>query len=76
MHQYRLGADLLERSSVEKGLGVLVYNRVTTSQQCALGVKDSGVLVHQRVASIWLQAAHDPAVRSGGVLADQRLANS
>jgi len=26
MHQHRLGADLLERSSVEKDLGILVYN--------------------------------------------------
>ena len=45
VHQYRLGADLLERSSVEKGLGVLVYNRVTTSQQCTLAAKKAnGIL--------------------------------
>jgi len=35
MHQYRLGADLLERNSAEN-LGVLVGNRLTMSQQCAL----------------------------------------
>ncbi|PKU46608.1 rna-directed dna polymerase from mobile element jockey-like [Limosa lapponica baueri] len=38
-HQYRLGADLLENSSEEKDLGVLVDNRMTMSQQCALVAK-------------------------------------
>jgi len=36
MHQYKLGTDLLERSSVEKDLGVLAENRLAMSQQCAL----------------------------------------
>jgi len=31
MHQYRLGADLLERSSAKKDLGVLVANRLAMS---------------------------------------------
>ena len=42
MHQYRLGADLLERKSVEKDLGVLVGNRLAVSQQCALVAKKAG----------------------------------
>ena len=36
MHQYRLGYDLLERSSAEK---LLVPNRLIMYQQCALVAK-------------------------------------
>jgi len=45
MHQYRLRVDLLESSSVERNLGVLVDDRLTMSQQCALiAKKASGIL--------------------------------
>ena len=36
MHKYRLRAELLERSSEEKDLGVLVDNRLATTRQCAV----------------------------------------
>ena len=56
MRWFRLGADLLERNSAEKGLGVLVYNRLAMSQQCALVArKTSGILgwITKSVASRW-----------------------
>ena len=35
MHQYKLEADVLERSSAGKNLNVLVANRLAMSEQCA-----------------------------------------
>jgi len=53
-HQYRLGADLLQSSSVERDLDVLVDDKLTMSQQCALVAKKvSGMLgcIKRSVAS-------------------------
>jgi len=54
MHQYRLGVDRLQSSSVERDLGVLLDDRLTMSQQCVLVAKKAnGILgcIKRSVAS-------------------------
>ena len=45
MHQYRSRADLLERSSAEKDLGVLGDSRLAMSQKCALVAKKANSIM-------------------------------
>jgi len=54
MHQYRPGVDQLQSSSAERDLGVLVDDRLTMNQQCALVAKKAnGILgcIKRSVAS-------------------------
>jgi len=45
MHHSRLGADLLESRFVERDLGILVEDKLTISQHCALVAKKAnGIL--------------------------------
>ncbi|KAJ7425231.1 hypothetical protein BTVI_03758 [Pitangus sulphuratus] len=46
MHQYRLVTNLLDRSSVERDLRVLVDNKLSMTQECVLLVvkKANGIL--------------------------------
>ncbi|PKU48864.1 hypothetical protein llap_835 [Limosa lapponica baueri] len=53
MHQYGLGVDPLKSSSAERDLEVLVDNKLTMRQQCALVAKASSLLgcIKKSVAS-------------------------
>ncbi|GAB0183875.1 hypothetical protein GRJ2_000852800 [Grus japonensis] len=60
-YQYRLGVDLLGSSTAEKDLGVLVDNKVSMSQQCALvAKKTNGILgcIKKSVASRSTEGAY------------------
>jgi len=51
MQQYRLGADLLEGSSAENNVGVLVANRLAMSQQCVLMAKKANSILRYTAQS-------------------------
>jgi len=75
MHQYRLGADLLECSSMERDLCVLVDDKLTMSQQCALAAKKAnGILgcikksVASRLREVLLAPLLCPSEAPSGVL--------
>jgi len=64
-HQCRLGGDLLERSSVEKDMGILVDNRLAMSQQCAPVAKNvSGILGYIKKCVASRSSLYSSLVRS------------
>ncbi|GAB0208884.1 mitochondrial enolase superfamily member 1 [Grus japonensis] len=68
-HQYRLGVDLLGSSTVEKDLGVLVDNKLSMSQQCALVAKKAhGILGGQQVKGGYPPPLLCPGEAPSGVL--------
>ncbi|GAB0183030.1 mitochondrial enolase superfamily member 1 [Grus japonensis] len=74
-HQYRLGVDLLGSSAAEKDLGVLVNNKLSMSQQCALVAKKAnGILgcikkrVVGRLREVILPPLLCPGEATSGVL--------
>ncbi|PKU36515.1 hypothetical protein llap_13181 [Limosa lapponica baueri] len=70
-----LGTDLLESSSVEEDLGVLVDNRMTMGQQCALVAKKaSGLLGHvKKSVASRLRGGHPPPLLCPGEAASRIL---
>ncbi|PKU47679.1 rna-directed dna polymerase from mobile element jockey-like [Limosa lapponica baueri] len=77
MHQYRLGADLLESSSVERDIGVLVDNKLTVSQQRAfMAKKANGLLgrIKKSMASRLIRWLHNQIARLA-IIMQSKVAN-
>lgn len=62
MHQNKLGADMLESSSVKMDLGFLMYKKLSMSQQCVLGAKEANGVLGHITKSIASRARGDPVL--------------
>jgi len=65
-YQHRLGHDLLERSSVEKDLVVLVDGRLVVSQLCVLVSKKADGILHEKKHGQQVKGGDPPSLLCPG----------